>query len=47
MSEEEIKSTSAPSNFLDTLLIYFGTNTRVKFSGNCLEQDKLHILMVK
>ena len=30
-----------PNNFLNPLLNYLGTKLRVRFSGNCLKQDKL------
>ena len=39
--DESIKSPSAPSNFLDLSLNYFGTKIRVKFSGSSLKQDKI------
>ena len=41
MPDENIKSSSAPSNFLDPSLDYFGTETRVWFNGSCLRQDKI------
>ena len=41
MPDENIKSSSAPSNFLDPSLDYFGTETRVYFNGSCLKQDKI------
>ena len=40
LSDESIKSPSAPHNFLNPLLNYSGTKTRVRFSGSCLKQDK-------
>ena len=30
-----------PNNFLNPLLNYLGTKLRVRFTGNCLKQDKL------
>ena len=41
MPDENIKSSSAPSNFLDPSLDYFGTEARVYFNGSCLKQDKI------
>ena len=41
MPDENNKSSSAPSNFLDPSLDYFGTETRVYFNGSCLKQDKI------
>ena len=41
LSDGSIKSPSAPHNFLNPLLNYLGTKTRVRFSGKCLRQDKL------
>ena len=40
MSDESIKSHSAPHNFLNLSLNYFGTKTRVRYSESCLKQDK-------
>ena len=41
MSNESTKPPSAPNNFLTPSLNYVGTKIRVKFSGSCLEQDKV------
>ena len=41
MSNESIKTSSAPNNFLTPSLNYSGTRIRVKFSGSCLKQDKV------
>ena len=41
MSDESIKSPSAPHNFLNPSLNHLGTKTRVRFSGSCLKQDKI------
>ena len=41
LSDEIIKSPSAPNNILDPSLDYFGTKTRAKFDGSCLKQDKI------
>ena len=40
-SDESIKSPSTPNNFLDPSSNYVATKTRVKFSGNCLKQNKI------
>ena len=40
-SNEIIKPTSAPNNFLTPSLNYLGTKISVKFSGSCLKQDKV------
>ena len=47
LSDGSIKSPSAPHNFLNPSLNYLGTKTRVRFSGKCLTQDKLHTLTEK
>ena len=41
LSYGSVKSPSAPNNFLNLSLDYFGTKTRVEFKGNCLKQDKI------
>ena len=41
MPDENNKFSSAPSNFLDPSLDYFGTEIRVYFNGSCLKQDKI------
>ena len=41
MPDESVKNPSAPNNFLDPSLDYFGDKIRVKFSGYCLKQDKI------
>ena len=41
MSDESIKSPSAPHNILNPSLNYLDTKTRVRFSGSCLKQDKI------
>ena len=38
---ESITTSSAPNNFLNPSLNYLDTKTRVRFSGSCLEQDKI------
>ena len=39
--DENVKSPSAPHNFLNPSLNYLGTKTRVRFSGSCLKQNKI------
>ena len=41
LSDGSVKSPSAPNNFLNLSLDYFGTKTRVEFKGNYLKQDKI------
>ena len=41
LSDESIKSPSAPHNFLNLSLNYLGTKLRVRFNGSCLKQDKI------
>ena len=41
MSDEGIKSPSAPNSILDPSLDYRGDKIRVKFNGSCLKQDKI------
>ena len=41
LSDESIKSPSAPNNFDGPLLDYLGHKIKVKISGSCLKQDKL------
>ena len=41
LSNESIKSPSAPNNFLTPSLNYLGTKISAKFSGSCLKQDKV------
>ena len=40
MSDESIKSPSAPNNILNPLLDHLGDKIRVKFIRGCLKQDK-------
>ena len=39
--DEAIKIPPASSNFFEPLLNYYGTNIRLKFSGNIFNQDKI------
>ena len=41
MSDESIKSPSAPNNILDPSLDYLSSKITVKFNGSCLNQDKI------
>ena len=40
LTDESIKSSSAPNNFLNPSLDYPGNRIRVKFIGSCLKQGK-------
>ena len=47
LSNESIKTLSTSNNFLNSLLNYVGTKTRVKFSGSCLKQNAaLYIVII-
>ena len=41
MSDECITAPTTSNYKLNPQLIYFGTKTKVKFSGSCLKQDKV------
>ena len=41
LSDESIKSPSAPNNILDPSLDYLSSKITVKFNGSCLNQDKI------
>ena len=41
LSDENITPPSAPHNFLNPSLSYLSTKTRVRFSGSCLNQDRV------
>ena len=41
LSDEKINSPIASDNSLNPALSYYGTKTRVKFTGSCLKQPKL------
>ena len=41
LSDEKIKHPSGPHNFLNPLLKYFCSKTKVRFRGGCLKQDKI------
>ena len=41
MSDESIKPPSTTNNIINPLLDYAGTETRIKFKGSCLKQDKI------
>ena len=41
MPDERIKPPTTPNKILNPLLDYVCTKTKVKFSGNCLKQERL------
>ena len=41
LSSESIKSPTTSDNILTPALNYYGTKTRVKFTGSCLKQSKI------
>ena len=41
LSDESIKAPTSSNKFLDPSLDFVGTKTRVKFSGDCLKQEKI------
>ena len=41
LSSESIKPPAISDNSLTPALIYYGTKTRVKFTGRCLKQSKI------
>ena len=41
LSAESIKPPTTPDNSLTPALSYYGTKTRVKFTGSCLKQSKI------
>ena len=41
MSDEKINSIAASNYSVTPYLDYYGTKTRVEFSGSCLKQDKV------
>ena len=41
MSDEKIKPPTTSNKMLNPWLDYFGTKTRVKFNGDCLQQEKI------
>ena len=47
MSDERINSITASNYSVTPFLDYYGTKTRIEFSGSCLKQDKLHLIMGK
>ena len=47
LSAESIKPPTACDNSLTPAQNYYGTKTRVKFTGSCLQQFKFHILIEK
>ena len=47
MSNESTKPPATSIKTLDLSVDYAGTKTRVKFYGDCLKQEKLHIIIEK
>ena len=45
LSDENITAPSTTDYSLNQKLTYFGTKTRVEFSGSCLKQDKIIYLI--
>ena len=41
LSAESIKPPTTSDNSLTPIISYYGTKTRVKFSGSCLKQPKI------
>ena len=41
MSDQSIKAPSTPSKFLNPSLDYVGSRIRVRFTGDCLKQERL------
>ena len=41
LSDESIKNPTTTNNFLNPSLDYVGTRAKVKFSGDCLKQEKI------
>ena len=41
LSDESIKSPTTSDNSLNSALNYYGTKTRIKFTGSCLKQSKI------
>ena len=47
LSSESIKTPTTSDNSLTPELSYYGTKTRVKSTGSCLNNQKFRILMEK
>ena len=45
LSAETIKPPTTSDNSLTPELNYYGTKTRVKFNGSCLQQSRFHTLI--
>ena len=45
LSAESIKPPTTSDNSLTPALNYYGNKVRVKFTGSCLKQQKIHILI--
>ena len=47
LSIESIKARTTPNKILNPSLYFVGTKANVRFSGDCLKQKKLHLIMGK
>ena len=47
MSDESIKPPTTDNKILNPSLDFVGSKARVKFKGDCLKQNKLHLIMRK
>ena len=47
LSDESCKLPTTSDNSLNPALNYHGTKIRVKFTGSCLKQSKIQIIMEK
>ena len=47
LPDENIKPPSATINFFDLSFDYYNNTIRVKFSGSCLKQNKVTLIMEK
>ena len=47
LSDESIKPPTTSDKSLNPALNYYGTKIRVKFTGSCLNNQKIHIIIKK
>ena len=47
LSDESIKPPTTTNNFLNPSLYYVGTKAKVKFSGDCLKQEKITFIEIE
>ena len=47
MSDESIEPPTTPNKIINPSLDFVGTKSRVNFSGDCLKQEKLHLIKEK